>query len=257
MRRLSRFGVWLTVAWLVCATTAQAAQPSPLGTAASASTTSFDAGAGNYTAFTYAVGAGSDRILVLFLITGDNVQTGATGVTYGGQTMTAIPGFQKDDANWVAVQGFYLLEAGIAAASNTTFSVDFVTSTIVDEIIVGAAAYSGASQTTPFPTSATTATATSTAPSTGSITASADEIVIGAIATDDDNAIAQSSTLLFEVEGVSADLGGGAQSRTNTGALVWTTDNQPWAVAGIALAGAGGGGATPTPRLMLLGVGGF
>lgn len=194
----------------------------------------FDAGA-PYSTFTYAVSAGSNRLLVLFLCTGDNQLISASTVTYGGQAGTQILGYLKTDANFCLVQAYYWLEAGIAAAASTTFSITaWSTADIISSLIVGAAAFSGVHQTVPFGTVAV-ATGISTAPSTGSITVGTDELAIGSVATDDDNTFTEGNTSLFKIEGLGSDFGGSAQSRTTTGAITWTTDNVAWAAAGIAI----------------------
>lgn len=204
-----------------------------------------------YTAFSYAVSAGSNRLLVLFIGIGSNTNlNGGSTVLYGAQAMTQIPSYKKTDTNFVMTQAFYLLEAGIAAAIGTTVSfLGDGSANTIDDLILGAAAFSDVHQTTPFGgSSATVGTNTSTAPSTGSITCPANGLVIGSVATDDDNAFSEASTLLFEVEGLSSDFGCGAQYRTSTGALVWTTDSQAWATAGIPLTPTGGGGGGRTTK---------
>lgn len=216
-----------------------------LGSPGSTSETGID-GASAYTAFTYTVSAGTNRLLVLFIAIGDDDFLAASAVTYGGQAMTLVPGYLSTDGIWTTTQAWFLKEAGIAAAGSTTFSVTWVsTLNALTHLIVGAAAFSGVDQTTPLGTPVI-ANGSSTAPSTGSITVPANGLAIGSMATDDDNAFVQASTLLFEVEGVGGDTGGGAQYRSTTGSLDWTTDNQQWAVAGVALNPSGGATAALT-----------
>lgn len=196
--------------------------------------TSFDT-SGNYTAFTYAVSAGSNRVLVLFVCIGDTQLTETNTASYGGQAGTQITGYLQTDANFVLVKAFYWNEAAIAAASNTTFTLSNWTSVnIIDQLVTGAAAFSGVDQATPFGTVVSATGTTGTTASTGSITCPANGLVIGSIATDSDNTLTEGQTLLFEVQNVGADTCHGAEYRSTTGALTWTVANNfPWAVAGV------------------------
>jgi hypothetical protein len=188
---------------------------------------------------------------VLFVCTGDDNLVSATAVTYGGQAGTQIVGYLKNDAAYLVVQAWYWLESAIAAAGSTTFSItSWVAGTggTVDSLILGAAAFSGVHQTVPFGTPVV-ANGSSTAPSTGSITVGTDELAIGSVATDDDNAFTAANTSLWpttDTDGVNSDIGGHAQSRATTGALTWTTDNFSWAAAGVAVKPSGGAAETVT-----------
>jgi hypothetical protein len=213
-----------------------------LGTPASTSRAGWDSGTPD-TSLTYTVSAGSNRVLVLFACLGDSLLPALTAASYGGQAMSAITGYLKNDANFVTAQAFYLLEAGIAAAGSTTVSITGVPGVAIDASIWGVAAFSDVHQTTPFGT-AVTASGTGTAPATGSITVPANGLAIGSMCSDDDNAFSNASTIIFEVEGVNSDVGGGAQYRATTGDLVWTTDSQGWAAAGVPVSPTGAAGRT-------------
>ena len=106
----------------------------------------------------YSVSAGSNRILVACFSWEFNGQTDITGVTYGGQTMTQV--FQQDTPDTglsAGVACFYILDAGIQAASGTTISPTYSTAP-ADEII-HAASYAGVDQTGGATTVPETATA--------------------------------------------------------------------------------------------------
>lgn len=217
--------------------------------------TAAPAGSPVYTGYTYTVQAGSNRVLVLIIAVGDAENNLPSAVTYGGQAMTQL--WSVSEGSWPSSQGWGLKESGITAATDTTFS-----ATLADNaahFIAGAFTVQDVEQTTTYRNSGvgTTATGTSVSPTVSAIPSAVGDLVIAGIGTEDDNAFAEGGTLIFEVEGLGADTGGGAQSYAGAATVTatWSTNNVPWAVGGISLIPAAGGAAPPPwQRLGLLGV---
>ena len=94
----------------------------------------------------YPVSAGSDRMLVVAVGAETNGDNGVASVDYGGQAMVAGPevlanaggGFTALTSLW------YILEAGIAAASGSTITPTFDSAR--DDEIISAASYTGVNQ---------------------------------------------------------------------------------------------------------------
>lgn len=200
-----------------------------------------------YTAFTYTVSAGSDRLLCLAIGHGDSEQEAVTAVTYGGQSMTQV-GTAIGDGTWTGVELYILKETGIAAATNTTFSVTIGGTGDFNHLMIGAFAFSGVEQGATTTGTPATDSGTSTAPSPGAVSSAVGEVVIAAMATDDDNAFAEGGTLLFESEGQAngnGDTGAGAQYYAGASPTVtptWTTDSALWSAIGVSIRAASGGG---------------
>jgi hypothetical protein len=95
----------------------------------------------------YSVSAGSNRALVACFSWESNGQSQIDGATYGGESMTQI--FQQDTPDGGYSSGaacFYILDAGIEAASGTTISPTY-SGTSTDNEIIHAASYAGVDQT--------------------------------------------------------------------------------------------------------------
>jgi hypothetical protein len=73
------------------------------------------------TGLTHTVGAGNDRLLVFMVGYENGTDTLVSTVKYGGQTLTRINGVVVGSADRIEL--WYLKEAGIVAATNTTFVV--------------------------------------------------------------------------------------------------------------------------------------
>jgi hypothetical protein len=143
-----------------------------LGTPGSTSAVDVDGTVTPYSAFTYTVSAGSNRVLFLFVCIGDdNLAEAVTSVTYGGQSMTSL--WNVSDGNWTRHQCFYLKEAGIAAASSTTFAIS--TNGSADQLGLAAAAVQDAIQDATTFGTAVTNTGTGTSLSTGAISSASGE----------------------------------------------------------------------------------
>jgi len=106
--------------------------------------------------------------------------TDVTGIDYGGQALTQGPEITAGSGPSYKIELWYLLEAGITAASGTTITVTYSNSP-ADEMIA-AATYGGVDQTTPIPEQNTDSTSSSTPnPLTGAdIVEAVDNVVVGA-----------------------------------------------------------------------------
>jgi len=108
----------------------------------------------------YTVSAGSDRCLIVCFGSEYNGSTSVTSVDYGGQAMVQAFSIQTADSGYAAnTSCWYLLDAGITAASGNTITPTYST-TPADEMIT-AASYTGVNQTGGASTVLETATAES------------------------------------------------------------------------------------------------
>lgn len=116
--------------------------------------------AGSVTSHTYTVGAGSNRCLVVCFSWEHSVAASITSATYGGQAMVEAVEINTPDAGFSANAAiYYILEAGIAAASGTTITPTWGTTPAEGNIY--AASYTGVNQTGGATTNPATATAES------------------------------------------------------------------------------------------------
>lgn len=223
-----------------------------------------------YTAFTYAVSAGSNRLLVLFVGVGNgggNPRFINVTPTYGGQTATGRIGTGTgDDGNFVGVDGYYWNEAAIAAAASTTFSIDTTPGEQIDQLGVGAISLSGVSQATPISgaTAANGTTVTGT-PFGVTVSSAANDMVLAAVMTDDEGAgageVDPNQTLMYKIGNIGTDTAHAAQRAAGAASVTatWTTTaagGNGWAALGINVKATGGGAASTECRnLALLGVG--
>ncbi len=95
----------------------------------------------------YSVSAGSNRVLIACFSWESNGQSQIDSATYGGQSMTQV--FQQDTPDGGYSSGvacFYILDAGIGAASGTTITPTY-SGTATDDEIIHAASYAGVDQT--------------------------------------------------------------------------------------------------------------
>ena len=105
-------------------------------------------------------GAGSNRIMIVSVGAEYSTTGDATAVSYGGQPLTQGPEITAGPGFSYRLEIWYLLESGIAAASNTTISVTW--SGTPDDTMIAAATYGGVDQTTPIPEQNTDSTPSST-----------------------------------------------------------------------------------------------
>jgi hypothetical protein len=96
----------------------------------------------------YSVSSGSNRVLIVHIGWESTANdTAVSGVTYGGQSMTEAFQIATPDSGYSAgVASYYILDAGIAAASGNTISPSF-SGTSPDDIMITAASYEGVNQT--------------------------------------------------------------------------------------------------------------
>lgn len=165
------------------------------------STASSNAPANPYTDLTHTCPAGSNRLLLLYIGIGDNEASRITDgtPTYGGQSMTRI-GSGADDGAWSGADWWYLKESGIAAASNTTISIDTVRGAdTFDQIGVMAVCLENVDQTTPVDG---VQTSTGNATSGGvTITSATGDMAIAGLSNDAVSVdTSGNQTSLFEVE---------------------------------------------------------
>jgi hypothetical protein len=206
-----------------------------------------------FTGCTHTVTAGSDRLLLVFIAIGDGTDrhTDATP-TYGGQALTQIS-TGANDGNFVGVEVWYLKEAGIAAASNTTVSVDSeVGANSFDTLAVGAVALAGVDQTTPIDTGSVQTSAGTGTSASVTIAIASGNLGVSAISSDAEGGLSsETGTQLYETAAVAGDTVSAAQYSTTAGstALGWTQANTGYAVLGFEVNAAGGGGTTIEPGL--------
>jgi hypothetical protein len=82
------------------------------------------------TGLTHVVGAGDDRLLVFAINYANNSDVAISTVRYGGQSLTRINGTAAGTNQVVRAELWYLKEAGIVAATNTTFVVTFASGNV-------------------------------------------------------------------------------------------------------------------------------
>lgn len=200
-----------------------------------------------WTVLTYTPEAGSDRLLIVMVSTGQNINDPVTGVTAGGQAMTQI-GTAVYDGAWSGITVWRLLEAGIAAMSGTTFSIAGSGATGIAAI---AFTLVGVDQTTPVtsPQSGSGTTGT-TAQASAAVTSTANGLVVGGLTTTTTAAanVTPSHTQIAELPNVDGFILGSAQQTAGTGGsinLTWTQSDSEWAVRTFNVQAAEGGGGGP------------
>jgi hypothetical protein len=120
------------------------------------------------TGLTHTTGSGSNRLLIFVVGYENSSDVGVTTVTYGTRTMTRAVGAVAGTFPYNRVEIWYLNEAGITAASSTTFAVTWGCCSTPAEPMYAAIAYKNVDQTTPI---ATTNSATTNASTPNPITA--------------------------------------------------------------------------------------
>lgn len=202
-----------------------------------------------YTALTLTAGAGSDRLMLLFVGFGsgtlaDRHSSGTP--TYGGQSMTQI-GTGADDGNFCGVEAWYLKETNVAAASNTTFSIPNL---IGMQLAAGAVLLAGVDQTTPIDTGSVQTYGASGTSATVTVSSATGHLAVATLMTDDETintSTAHNQTSIEYSPVVDSDTRQAAQYASGAASvtLTWTQAAQGAAVLGFevnAAAGGGGGG---------------
>lgn len=136
------------------------------------------------TGLTHAVGSGSNRLLIFAVGYEHSADTLVSAVTYGGQAMTRITGTSATSSGvYDRAELWYLKESGIAAASNTTFSVTWGSGAPTSPMYA-AGAYTDVDQTTPIATSSSNSTNSATPnPLTTALTVTDREIAVSVVTT--------------------------------------------------------------------------
>jgi hypothetical protein len=135
------------------------------------------------TGLSHTVGSGSNRLLLFAVGYENDSDPGVASVSYGGQALTRINGTVAGPTVFDRVELWYLNEAGIAAASATTFSVTWGGGTPADPMYA-AASFRYVDQTSPIANSSTNSTNSgSPNPLTTSVSVTADAMAVaGAVA---------------------------------------------------------------------------
>lgn len=180
------------------------------------------------TGLTHTCGAGSDRLLVFAVGYENASDVGVSTVTYGGQSLTKIAGAVVGTADRVEL--WYLNEAGIGSASNTTFTVTWG-GTAPTNPMYAAGSYANVYQTTPIAQSNTaTAAAATPNPITTSATVPVHGLAVGAAIagsngsytwnggwTEATDQTAGTTTTLSTAEHLAASTGSDTASATHSG----------------------------------------
>jgi hypothetical protein len=199
----------------------------------------------------FTIGSGSDRILMVGVLSGAGSPVDPSAVKWGGSggaSLTQV-GSTVNVGSFVKVSLWRLVNP--ASGSNT---VHVTWGSAQDERALVAAAYTGVDQTTPLGTPAT-ATGTNTTP-TVNVSSAAGELVVDSVGFLDQGgnnrtlAVGASQTSRAEVEGANLGfegLGISDEAGTATVTMSWTTSGNVdnWGIIGVALKpSVGGGGAT-------------
>ncbi len=132
------------------------------------------------TGLTRTVGAGTDRLLVFMVGYENNADTAVSTVRYGGQLLTRINGTIVGTGSRVRMELWYLNEAGIVAATNTTFVVTYGSGTPTSQHFASEV-YRNVDQTTPILASGINSTNAATPnPLTTSVAVTADGMSVAA-----------------------------------------------------------------------------
>ncbi|MBD3868033.1 MAG: thrombospondin type 3 repeat-containing protein, partial [Acidobacteria bacterium] len=114
------------------------------------------------TGLTHTVGAGSDRLLVFMVGYENGTDILVNSVSYGGQSLTRINGVAAGTTLFGRVELWYLNEAGISAATGSTFSVAYGGGVPPADEHYGAVTYANVDQASPVLDSAVNSTDTAT-----------------------------------------------------------------------------------------------
>jgi len=136
------------------------------------------------TGLTHPVEAANDRVLVFTVAYENGTNVAINAVSYGGQGLTRINGTAAGTTSVVRVELWYLKEAGIAAATNSTFVVTYGGAAPAS-VQFSAVAYSNVDQTAPVGATSVNSTASSTPnPITTPVAVTADGVAVGAVVSD-------------------------------------------------------------------------
>lgn len=130
------------------------------------------------TGLTHTTGSGSNRLLIFVVGYENATDVGVTTITYGTRTMTKALGAVAGTTTVARTEIWYLNEAGITAASSSTFAVTWG-GTAPANPMYAAIAYKNVDQTTPIATTNSATTDASTPnPITAAVTAGAGAVAV-------------------------------------------------------------------------------
>jgi hypothetical protein len=197
-----------------------------------------------YTGFSYPVSAGPNRLLVLAIAQGDvdgRVTSGAP--TWGGRTMTAAG--SADEGAWCGAQLYILRDAEIVLASGSQFSIP-LTNIVLSQLGLTAVCYRNVNQSTAIGTPVT-GTGFSTNPGPLAVAAGREDLVIGVVSSDTQDAtvlsVAAPGVELAEIGQIQGDLSISVQVARGDGGTVnvsWVdATSDRWAAVAVRIIGAG------------------
>jgi hypothetical protein len=157
----------------------------------------------NPVTYTYAAGTGANRLMVV-IITHEsqsaNQSNDFSSITYGGQAMTQganvqIGGSGGNFSNRIAI--YYLKEAGIAAATNTTVTINYTNSNNIKGVGVSTIMLKNVHQTTTVENAQTNTSTTSSISVPSFATDNGDFVIAGVNHSQSGNSVTQSSGYTF------------------------------------------------------------
>jgi hypothetical protein len=175
-------------------------------------------------------------------ISGGDIASGVTGVTFNGVAMTAIPSSDATDSNWAACR-WYRLFSPAAGTFNIVASTVAANQSSVHAISFTDADIAGTPLGTPSTTTNTTANPTLTV-----VDSASSDIVVSLNVNDNaTGATAAAGTTIHDAEDVGTDTDHCSQYQTASGGNTvasWTNSGSGdgWAASGVAVKGVGGGG---------------
>jgi len=113
------------------------------------------------TGLSHTAGAGTDRLLLFAVGYENGADPGVSSVSYGGQSLTRVTGAVAGTSTFGRVELWYLAEAGIRAATGTTFSVTWG-GTAPSQPMYAAATFANVNQGNPIADSSSAFTDSST-----------------------------------------------------------------------------------------------
>jgi hypothetical protein len=132
------------------------------------------------TGLSHTAAAGTDRLLVFAVGYENGADPGVSAVSYGGQSLTRVTGAVAGTSIFARVELWYLNEAGIAAATGTTFSVTWGGAT-PSQPMYAAATFANVNQGAPIGNSSTAFTDSSTPnPITTSVSVTSGSMAVSA-----------------------------------------------------------------------------
>ncbi|MCH7713488.1 MAG: hypothetical protein IIC99_07680 [Chloroflexi bacterium] len=176
--------------------------------------------------WSHTVGAGDDRILVVGVsLKANNV---VSGVTYGGQALTLVPGSVASHANGDRVELWYKV-APLTGANNVVVSLPSSVQTVA-----GATSWTGVHQSTPLGTAVPgTGTSATASVDVGSIVG---DVVVDAVSTAGSVTVGANQTQQWNLAQAGFKGGGSSEDGADTTTTMsWTFTSGDWAISGVAL----------------------